>query len=70
MSLPPEADQRALGAELSDLLRRVGPRWLLEAPVLLAREADFPDGWRADTEGAAAMLRRLLARAGPDVAGH
>ena len=47
----PEEDQHALGHELADLAVAMGPAWLLDAPILLPRPADFPDQWRPDLDG-------------------
>lgn len=60
----PEEDQHALGHELADLAVAMGPAWLLDAPILLPRPADFPDQWRPDLDGAELMLERLLSLAG------
>ena len=60
----PEQDQHALGRELADLAVAMGPTWLLDAPILLPRPADFPDQWRPDLDGAELMLERLLTFAG------
>ena len=60
----PEEDQHALGRELVDLAVAMGPTWLLDAPILLPRPADFPDQWRPDLDGAELMLERLLICAG------
>lgn len=60
----PEEDQHALGRELADLAVAMGPTWLLDAPILLPRPADFPDQWRPDLDGAELMLERLLTCAG------
>ncbi|MDP1916772.1 MAG: hypothetical protein Q8L14_11020 [Myxococcales bacterium] len=64
ISTLPEEDQHALGRELADLALAMGPTWLLDAPILLPRPADFPDQWRPDLDGAELMLERLLTCAG------
>ncbi len=64
ISTLPEEDQHALGRELADLAVAMGPTWLLDAPILLPRPADFPDQWRPDLDGAELMLERLLTCAG------
>lgn len=60
----PEEDQYSLGQELAELAVSMGPTWLLDAPILLPRPADFPDQWRPDLAGAELMLERLLSLAG------
>lgn len=60
----PEEDQYSLGQELAELAVAMGPTWLLDAPILLPRPADFPDQWRPDLAGAELMLERLLSLAG------
>lgn len=64
MNLPPEADREALLVQLRELLARRGAAEFVLAPVLEYSETSFPDQWRADLEGAKAMLGRLLAYAG------
>jgi hypothetical protein len=64
ISTLPEQDQHALGRELADLAVGMGPTWLLDAPILLPRPADFPDQWRPDLDGAELMLERMLTYAG------
>jgi hypothetical protein len=58
--IPAKEERDALVAALAELIAEHGHSDFLGSPILTASAAHFPDPWRADEDGAAAMLRRLL----------
>ncbi|MFO0598842.1 MAG: hypothetical protein U0228_26280 [Myxococcaceae bacterium] len=61
--LPDETERAGVMQGLRDLVRAGGAADFLHRPVLVPSEAHFPDEWRADLDGARAMLARVLAHA-------
>ncbi len=58
--LPEPEERAALVTALTELIAEHGHSDFLFGPILTPSPEHFPDPWRPDGDGAAAMLRRLL----------